>query len=283
MKYKKEDSYFNEKESISVGNKVLYDLCKSYPMNDDVNGLIAKLWLIGRSYSASIERRHYGMEYSKSINKKTELSLNTDGNGSDSYFKGISDAMIRDNEYQNIINSINLLMNKKFYYNFDNDKETLKEICNLVFNFNLMIRRAIEKFDDEKLKEFEDFNKKSKQDRNLNDFISFSSKFLHFHLPEIVFIFDRFSFKHAKRKIDKKKKSNYVFVISKYEILFEIPQNSVKSINLSYRNEKEKDYVQHVERCYAIMCTLHEKYKCDITPRMVDNFLININVDLSKK
>lgn len=283
MKYRKEDSYFNEKESISIGNKVLYDLCKSYPMNDDVNGLIAKLWLIGRSYSASIERRYYGREYSKKISSGTELNLNTGGNGSDSYFEGISKEMIRDKKYQNIINSINLLMNKKFYYNFENDKETLKEICNLVFNFNLMIRRAIEKFDDEKLNEFEKSNKKLKQKRNLNDFISFSSKFLHFHLPETVFIYDKFSFEHAKRKIDKKKKSNYVFIDNEHKTLFEIPQNSVNSINLSYRNEKEKNYVQHVERCYAIMCTLHEKYKCNITPRMVDNFLININVDISKK
>ena len=40
-----------------LGNKVLYDLCSSYPYHKTDEEIIAKIWLIGRSYAAAIERR----------------------------------------------------------------------------------------------------------------------------------------------------------------------------------------------------------------------------------
>lgn len=39
------------------GNKVLYDMCKRHPLHDESDKVIAKVWLIGRSYAAAIERR----------------------------------------------------------------------------------------------------------------------------------------------------------------------------------------------------------------------------------
>lgn len=39
------------------GNSVLYDLCKNHPRHDQDSTIIAKIWLIGRSYAAAIERR----------------------------------------------------------------------------------------------------------------------------------------------------------------------------------------------------------------------------------
>ena len=274
MIYKEENSYINESESISIGNKVLYDLCKSYPMNDDVNGMIAKLWLIGKSYSTSIDRRNYGKEYSKIDIGGTKLNLNTGSNGTDSYFKTVSNTIINDEEYQNLLDKIYELKNKKFNYIFKDDKEILEEICNLIFKFNSIIRRSIEKVDENALKEFENKNAKFKQDRNLINFISFSSKFLHFHLPNIVFIIDQFSSNHAKSIINKK----IVLKDSNRNIIFEISKLNVKTIKYQSNNYKEKDYVHHVEKCYAIMCKLHEIYKSNISPRMVDNFLMKINV-----
>lgn len=38
------------------GNKVLYQMCKKAPTHTDVDEIHGKLWIIGRSYSASIER-----------------------------------------------------------------------------------------------------------------------------------------------------------------------------------------------------------------------------------
>jgi hypothetical protein len=40
-----------------LGNELLYNLCKDHPNHKEPNEIIAKIWLIGRAYSASIERR----------------------------------------------------------------------------------------------------------------------------------------------------------------------------------------------------------------------------------
>lgn len=40
-----------------LGNDVLYDLCRSHPTHCEESVVIAKIWLIGRSYAAAIERR----------------------------------------------------------------------------------------------------------------------------------------------------------------------------------------------------------------------------------
>ena len=40
-----------------LGNRVLYDLCSDYPDHKTHEEIIAKIWLIGRSYAAAIERR----------------------------------------------------------------------------------------------------------------------------------------------------------------------------------------------------------------------------------
>ncbi len=38
------------------GNEILYKLCRDHPMHTDCGQVIAKIWLIGRSYAAAIER-----------------------------------------------------------------------------------------------------------------------------------------------------------------------------------------------------------------------------------
>lgn len=40
-----------------VGNEVLYKLCRTRPNHSNHEDVIAKVWLIGRSYAAAIERR----------------------------------------------------------------------------------------------------------------------------------------------------------------------------------------------------------------------------------
>jgi hypothetical protein len=40
-----------------VGNQVLYDFCRTYPDHSRQDIIIAKVWLIGRTYAAAIERR----------------------------------------------------------------------------------------------------------------------------------------------------------------------------------------------------------------------------------
>jgi len=40
----------------NVGNSILYEMCQKYPFHTDRAEIIAKVWLIGRSYAAQIER-----------------------------------------------------------------------------------------------------------------------------------------------------------------------------------------------------------------------------------
>ncbi len=40
-----------------LGNNILYNLCEKYPKHNKKEEIRAKIWLIGRAYAASIERR----------------------------------------------------------------------------------------------------------------------------------------------------------------------------------------------------------------------------------
>jgi hypothetical protein len=54
-----------ESESVwDLGNEVLYKLCADHPSHTANNAIIAKVWLIGRSYAAAIERRREKGEFS---------------------------------------------------------------------------------------------------------------------------------------------------------------------------------------------------------------------------
>lgn len=46
-----------EEKVWDFGNQVLYDLCRMNPDHKRKDIILAKIWLIGRSYAASIERR----------------------------------------------------------------------------------------------------------------------------------------------------------------------------------------------------------------------------------
>jgi hypothetical protein len=46
-----------EQNEWSLGNSVLYDLCSSHFTHEKDSKIIAKIWLIGRTYAAAIERR----------------------------------------------------------------------------------------------------------------------------------------------------------------------------------------------------------------------------------
>jgi hypothetical protein len=48
------ESVLTEKDSL--GNEVLYRMCREYPKHDNEDVIFSKIWLIGRSYAAAIER-----------------------------------------------------------------------------------------------------------------------------------------------------------------------------------------------------------------------------------
>jgi hypothetical protein len=46
-----------QKDEWTLGNSILYDLCSKYPLHNKADEIIAKIWIIGRTYAAAIERR----------------------------------------------------------------------------------------------------------------------------------------------------------------------------------------------------------------------------------
>ncbi len=54
-----------------LGNQVLYDMCANHPCHEVAEEIVAKVWLIGRSYSASIERRRNATESGDSFYENT--------------------------------------------------------------------------------------------------------------------------------------------------------------------------------------------------------------------
>lgn len=51
-----------ECEIWRFGNNILYDMCKNNPKHDEADKIAGKLWLIGRSYAAALERRRKNRE-----------------------------------------------------------------------------------------------------------------------------------------------------------------------------------------------------------------------------
>lgn len=45
------------------GNSVLYRMCEEHPCHENADVIVGKIWLIGRSYAAAIERRKNSDEY----------------------------------------------------------------------------------------------------------------------------------------------------------------------------------------------------------------------------
>ncbi|AWB56226.1 hypothetical protein [Colwellia sp. Arc7-D] len=58
------------------GNSVLYNMCENKLLHDDIDVIKSKLWIIGRSYAASIERKagsEFKIEDAAEILKSSEI------------------------------------------------------------------------------------------------------------------------------------------------------------------------------------------------------------------
>ena len=101
---------FNEKKTAkygNIGNGMLYTLCKKYPNHNNPDEIQAKIWLIGRSYAASIERR---------TNKK---HINDD------FYDYVVKEFIKFNETKEFDNKLKVLKGQKF------SEKNLKKILKL--------------------------------------------------------------------------------------------------------------------------------------------------------
>lgn len=92
---------------------------------------------------------------------------------------------------------------------------------------------------------------------------SFSSKYLHFHLPNLFFIYDS-RVVSALRQIISKPPKAY--------------QEIIKS------DDVDTEYAIYVCKCLTIMDEIKKQHRLDLTPRQLDNILISIaNYSMNKK
>lgn len=211
-----------------AGNDVLYHFCETYPLpsgisNGNARGceetgklesiFAAKLWLIGRSYAASPERYSYNKKSSRSTKPKEN-----DSEGYESFFKDIARilfegcAFFRDKkadigedlpkeargQFNDALAFIKELSGKS--YKLDGcleDAVLLEGVSKAVGEFGSAIQLARTVRDKAmislgKAKELEGKDLAvSVEDQSSP--LSFSSKFLHFHNPRLVFICDSIS------------------------------------------------------------------------------------------
>ncbi|MDD6094765.1 MAG: hypothetical protein PUC29_03370 [Clostridia bacterium] len=268
-------------EKCSFGNKLLYDMCinKEGQEWNNVNLLADKIWLIGRSYAASPERRYtFKPEY-----KDAARTRDNAGDGTGKYFTSVAEYIINSSKVSpHIINSL------KNGYLFDfsqSDCEHLFDGINSVLELNDLIVKAYADYDGQ------EFANKV----NYRNQVSFCSKFLHFHFPDTVFITDGFSKvgasclfpKGAKKdaeinwKNDRVKISNksnpkgamdLVHSCRKFEEIFAVGCRALKT--------HEVEYAEHCLRAYKTACLFkmflgNEIPSCSY-PRIVDILLLNI-------
>jgi len=123
------------------GNGILYDLCKENFYHRDTEKILSKVWLIGRAYSAAIERRR---------NKET---IN------DNFYIDRVAPTFKDSEIDNYLTDLK-----------QQDRLTIDNLPLVLRAHNYLTKLTALITDLEKR--------------------SFSSKYLHFHLPNLFFIYD---------------------------------------------------------------------------------------------
>lgn len=242
------------KADCDIGNKTLYALCEDYPLYDNPSedALSGQIWLIGRSYSASPERRHY-----KWLGKtQKDNNPGQGGNGSDTFFKSLAQELLKDLEFEKIIHFIK--DNRENHYDFDyseRDIELLFQVGDIVNSFNNVLKEAIKRVDKEYLA--------AHPDAEISNFISFSSKYMHFQLRNIVFIKDSISASH----------------LSKMGI-----KADNKTLKLAIKNESwSSEYHKHIIKEYVFGCMAKDQEIPYITPRNIDTYVLSYGYEKESK
>ena len=193
----------------TLGNSVLYKLCKDHPHHKTDEEIAAKIWLIGRAYAASIERR------------KKKYNINDDF---------YSDVVIPRIKQSGIDEWIQNCRSKK-----------TKEACLLAHKKTTDL--------------FKDISGLEKR--------SLASKYLHFHLPDMFFIYDSRS-------------SNGINILFK--------ELNIGRVRKDIDNDlSDKSYALFYNKCVNAQSEIRMQYNILLNCRQLDILLINIaNVNLRK-
>ena len=185
-----------------LGNKVLYDLCERHPWHKEPDVIVAKIWLIGRSYAAAIERRKNGTE-----------------EGNDEFYER---TVVKALKKSKLDEKLGKLRKHKAV-----TRENLNEILG-VHKYLVDVFSAITGLEKRSL----------------------ASKYLHFHLPSLFYIYDS--------RADARLKKFF-------------PHHKLDRVNGNIDNI----YAKFCRKMLLFQTTIKEKTGLVLSPRELDDFLLN--------
>lgn len=189
------------------GNELLYRLCKDNFKHTDDGVIAAKIWLIGRSYAASIERGRNNIR---------------DVPNSEDFYKVIVSKAFRES-------------------NIDDNLEKLKNVELTNKNLKLILNTH-----NDLVKTVYDITGKHHR--------SFSSKYLHFHRRDLFFMYD----------------SRASSVIGRF--IKTVPK---KFNSLIKQDNVDEAYARYFCKCYYLKKEIETQHGTNITPRVIDNILMD--------
>ncbi len=209
----------HEDNKWNLANKIIYDICETYREHTTKN-VIAKTWLIGRAYSAQLERR-------KNASKDEPI-----GSFYEEKLVGLMKA-----EYNG--KKISEYIDEKINELGENQEINADNLYKIIEFHKDMV---------------EIFRKITNMENR-----SFVSKYLHFHLPKLYFIYD----KNAKSEIT---------------TIVKIKSNTLDDIKKVYKLEDtskyDKEYCNFFIKAYLLQQAMTKSKKEEITPREVDIYLL---------
>ena len=189
-------------------NKILYRMCRERFDHKDDENILAKIWIIGRTYAAAIERRK---------NKKD--SDDTDSFAIKKVVPAIKKSKI--DEKLDGIKGFNKISRNKLFEIL----QVHKDLQNVFYRITKLKKRSL------------------------------ASKYLHFHLPELFYIYDSRSANKVRN------------------LKIKIPKGLEKIIN---SNKVDKVYAQFYIKAFLQCEEIYQEHKKKLSPRDMDKLLLSL-------
>lgn len=187
-----------------IGNETLYGMCRQHPLHTDLGSVISKVWLIGRSYAAAIERRR----------KKAEPN--------DVFYVQSVGPKIVASEIDSWIASA----------------RRLECVGRSTFDAMLEVHRCTTRL-------FSDISGLEKR--------SLASKYLHFHVPAMFYIFDTRAVKALR-------------ILRQFISFPGRPRSAA--------GPGDKEYRTFAEKCLVLQEHIETSYGRRLSPRQLDNIFL---------
>ena len=195
-----------------LGNKVLYDFCRGNPGHTSNGAIIAKIWLIGRAYSAAIERRKNATNDSSEKFYENKVAPMMMSSSVDAWIESLQDQTITQGNLERVVN-------------------IHKQLTDLFYRITELKKRSL------------------------------ASKYLHFHKPDLFFIYDS----RAREAINAIKLSGDKIGSSKSS------------------DDRDGEYYTFCCRALQLRDDIERKFERRLSPRQLDNLFLQVFEQIKKK